>query len=341
MKVLVADKLEASGVNGLKSLGCEVVLRPELTPETIGAALAEVDPTVLVVRGRKVPGSAIGAGRSLKLIVRAGAGYDTIDVKTATERGVGVCNCPGMNAVAVAELTMGLLVCCDRRIPDQTIDSNAGKWDKSGYGKARGLKGAVLGVVGLGAIGMEVIRRARAFDMSIVAWSRSLTADKARAIGVGFGGNDRAGLLKMAAACDALTIHVAATAETDGLCDAAFFGAMKNGALFVNTARGSVVDDAAMREAIEKKGIRCGVDVYRNQPQQAQAEGWACPFAGLRGVSLTQHCGASTDQAQEAVAAETVRVVEVFKRTGRFENCVNAGALGGEVVVGGAGVLKG
>ena len=247
---------------------------------------------------------------------------DNIDVPAATAKGIGVANCPGMNAVAVAELTMGLLLACDRRIAEQTAELRGGKWNKKEYGsKARGLKGMTLGVVGLGAIGKAVIQRAKAFEMNIVAWSRSLSEGEAKALGVKFGGNDRAALLAMIPRCDALSVHVALAPETKQLINAEMLAAMKPGAYLINTSRGGVIDEAALREAVKSKGLRVGLDVYADQPNTPQAD-FATPTAGLSGA-FTHHCGASTDQAQAAIADEVVRMAKVLKETGKLENCVN------------------
>ncbi len=322
LKILIADKFEESGLRGLKALGCEVQLSPDLGPDTLGAAMAAFEPDILIVRSTKVPGAAMDGATSLKGIIRAGAGYDNIDTAAAAARGIGVCNCPGMNAVAVAEVTMAHLLCADRRLPDQLADMRAGKWRKKEYGKARGLKGLTLGVVGVGAIGQAVIQRAKAFEMDIIVWSRSMTAARAKQLGVRSGGSTRADLLRMLPECDAVTLHVAATGDTNGMCDAEFFGAMKPGAYFINTARGSVVDENALTGAVMGKGIRAGLDVYRDQPATPEAD-WVNDLASLPGVTCTHHCGASTDQAQEAVAEETVRIVRVFQETGQLENLVN------------------
>jgi D-3-phosphoglycerate dehydrogenase / 2-oxoglutarate reductase len=326
VNVLIAEKLEQSGIDGLKALGCTVLSDPGLAPEAIPGAVGASGAQVLIVRGKKVPGAVIRDSRGLKLIVRAGAGYDTIDVGAASTAGVAVCNCPGMNSVAVAELAMGLLLACDRRIPEGTASLRAGAWNKKEFSKARGLKGSTLGVIGMGAIGQEVAKRAKAFDMTIVGWSVPFSPAEAARLGVEFGGSDRASILAMLPRCDAVTVHVAALDQTLRMCDSQFFGAMKKGAYFINTSRGSVVDEAALRQAIQENGIRAGLDVFENEPGTPEAA-WQCPTVTLPGVAATHHIGASTDQAQEAVAAETVRIVKVFKETGRFENCVNAAAL--------------
>lgn len=322
MKVLVADQFESAGREGITALGCELVFDPSLTPDSLPDALRLLAPDVLVVRGKKVRADAIEAGASLKMIIRAGAGYDSIDTAAAARAGIAVCNCPGTNAVAVAELVFAHLLACDRRIVDQTLDLREGRWNKREYSKARGLKGLTLGVIGLGAIGREVIRRAKAFEMTIWAHSLNMTPDRALDLHVHYGGRTRAELEQMLARCDAVTIHVAANPESERMCNAAFFGAMKPGAYFINTSRGSVVDEAALAEAVRARGIRAGLDVFDREPSDP-ACAWTTPLAALPGVSCTHHVGASTDQAQNAVAEEVVRIIRVFRDTGQFVNRVN------------------
>jgi D-3-phosphoglycerate dehydrogenase len=322
MKILIADKFEKSGIEGLKAAGAEVVYQPAAGAEGLAAAVAAASPELLVVRSSKVPAGVIKELSGVKGIIRAGAGVDNIDVAAATAKGIGVCNCPGTNAIAVAELTMGLLLACDRRIPDQTAALRSGKWNKKEFAAGRGLKGSTLGVVGLGAIGKAVIQRAKAFEMNVVAWSRSLTAQEAKSLGVQFGGNDRASLVALASKCDAVSVHLALTPETKHLCNAEFFAAMKPGSYFVNTSRGGIVDEAALRSAVASKGLRAGLDVYENQPTTPQAD-FLTETAALANSVFTHHCGASTDQAQAAVADEVVRLVQVYSRTGRLENRVN------------------
>ncbi len=337
MKVLVADKFEQAGLDGLKAAGCHVVYEPGAGADGLSGAIATAAPDVLVVRSSKVPAGVIQQSRGLRLIVRAGSGVDNIDVAAATAKAIAVCNCPGMNAVAVAELTMALLLCCDRRVPDQTIDARAGKWNKKEYSKARGLKGMTLGVVGVGAIGRAVIKRAVAFEMRVIAWSRSITREHAQDLGAEWGGVDTPALHAMARRCDAISVHLPATESTKKLIGREFLDAMKPGAYLINTSRGSIVDEGALREAIQKKGIRAGLDVYETQPAQTEAP-WDNPTARTPGTVCTHHVGASTEQAQAAVADEVVRIVRVFQSAGRAENCVNENELGGGVrVVRGAG----
>jgi D-3-phosphoglycerate dehydrogenase len=330
VKVLIADKFEKSGIEAIKTLGCEVFNEPEAGATGIAPFIEKIQPAVLIVRSSKVKPDAIRAAKDLKVIIRAGAGYDNIDVPTASAQGIAVCNCPGMNAVAVAELTMGLLISLDRRICDQTSALAGGKWDKKEYSKARGLKGMTLGVVGAGAIGRAVIKRALAFEMRVLAWSRSITKEHAKDLGAEWGGNDTPALWAMADKCDAVTLHLPGAPDTRQLIGREFLSRMKQGAYLVNTSRGSVIDEDALLEIAAQKNLRYGVDVYEGAPAETQAPWQAKLAQGAPGVAkvLTHHVGASTDQAQNAVAEEVVKIVREFHTYGRKENCVNAAALG-------------
>src|SRR5712691_5262273 len=211
MKVLVADKFEKSGLDGLKSAGCEVVYEPDAKDDALAQAVAKTGAEVLIVRGTKVTRPMLEAGR-LSLVVRAGAGYNTIDVEAASERGIYVANCPGKNSVAVAELAFGLILALDRRVVDNAADLKRGVWNKKEYSKARGLYGRTLGLIGVGGIGKEMIPRARAFGMPVVAWSRSLTPERAQALGI----ERKASPAEVAASSDIASVHVALKPETKG-----------------------------------------------------------------------------------------------------------------------------
>jgi D-3-phosphoglycerate dehydrogenase len=317
MRVLVADQFEQSGLDGLRAAGCEVVFAPAVSDQSLIDEVAAQAPDVLVVRSTKVPEAVLAAG-PLKLVVRAGAGYNTIDVAAASRLGIYVSNCPGKNSVAVAELAFGLICALDRRIADNVADLRVGRWNKSEYGKARGLYGRTLGLIGVGGIGREMIPRARGFGMPVVAWSRSLTADRAAALGITLAASPE----EVAAAADVVSVHVALNADTRGLLGAPFFQAMKDGAFFVNTSRAEVVDEPALIEAIRSKGLRAGLDVFAGEPTAGTGE-FVPGIVDLPGVYGTHHIGASTAQAQEAIAAEAVRIVRVFSETGTVPNVVN------------------
>ncbi len=328
MKVLVADPFETSGIDGLRSAGCDVTHDPALKDETLVAALAETRAEVLVVRSTKVTAEMLDAG-SLGLIVRAGAGYNTIDVAAASARGIYVSNCPGKNAVAVAELTMGLILALDRRIPDNVIELRAGAWNKKEYAKARGLSGATLGILGFGSIAQQVARRAQGFGLHLVVWSRRF-ADQPdvdlAAYGLESTRDSRVSVAAtpqaVAEAADILTIHLALGPDTRGLVGADVLGRLRPGALLVNTARAEVVDHDALLVAVRERGLRVGLDVYPDEPTTGTAE-FTMPLFHEPGVYGTHHIGASTEQAQEAIATETVRIVRSFMETGRIPNVVN------------------
>ncbi len=315
MKVLIADKFEQSGRDGLAQAGCDVDYQPGLKDDALAKGVAESRPDVLVVRSTNVTEAILSAG-ALKLVVRAGAGYNTIDVAAASRRGIYVSNCPGKNSIAVAELAFGLILSLDRKIPDNVASLRAGQWNKTEFSKARGVFGRTLGLIGLGQIGREVAARARAFGMRTIAWSRSLTPESAAALGVEW----KASPNDVAADADIVSVHLALNAQTKGSLGADFFGAMKKGAFFINTARAEVIDQNALLCAIKEREVRAALDVFANEPSGGTAE-FSDPIA--QQVYGTHHIGASTDQAQEAIAAETVRIIRTFKETGKVPNVVN------------------
>jgi D-3-phosphoglycerate dehydrogenase len=333
MKVLVADKFEKSGIAGLEAAGCDVLYQPDLKDDTLIEALRASDADVLVVRSTKVTTPMLDAGR-LSLIVRAGAGYNTIDVAGASSRGIYVSNCPGKNAIAVAELAFALMLALDRRVPDNVADLRAGRWNKKEYAKAGGLHGKTLGLLGIGSIGQEMIRRAAGFGMNVVLWSRryagqqgALSDQEARDLGLEAASRMVNITLAptpgdVAELADVVSVHVALGPDTKGLVDRALLARMKPGAMFINTARGEVVDHAALGDAVREKQLRVGLDVFANEPAAAAGD-FSDPLLALPSVYGTHHIGASTDQAQEAIAAETVRIIRTFKETGRVPNVVN------------------
>jgi D-3-phosphoglycerate dehydrogenase / 2-oxoglutarate reductase len=291
-----------------------------------------------VVRSTVVSEPMLDAGK-LTLVVRAGAGYNTVDVKAASRRGIYVSNCPGKNSIAVAELAFGLIVGLDRRIPDNVAELRLGKWNKKEYSsKSKGLYGQTLGILGFGSIGQEMAKRALAFGMNLVIWSEIGVRVDRDAIPVDlplllqFRPTSAAIIseritvantpAEVAEKCDILTIHVAAGPLTKNLVNEDVIGRLKPGAYVINTARADVLDYKALAKAVKDKGIRVALDVYPGEPTGSTAD-FTTPILGLPGVYGTHHIGASTDQAQEAIAAETVRIVKTFKDTGRVPNVVN------------------
>ncbi len=315
MKVLIADKLSKSTEDALGQLGARLDVQPDLTADTLPAAIG--DAQVLVVRSTKVTAQTISAGKQLSLIVRAGAGVNTIDVQEASKRGIYVTNCPGKNSAAVAELAIGLLIACDRRIVGASNDLRDGKWRKKEYGKARGLRGRTLGILGVGLIGQEMICRAQGLGMEVVAWSRRLTKERAAELAVGYCATP----LELARRSDAVSIHLAAAPETIGMVNSEFLATMKEGSILINAARGEIVDHRALVDAIQQKHLRVGLDVFPDEPKQGEARFENTQLASL--VTATPHIGASTDEASEAIAGEVVRIIRLFRETGKPVNTVN------------------
>ena len=317
MRVLLADKFEKSGIDGLTALGCEVLNEPDLVDEALQVAIQTQKPEILIVRSTKVTGPMI-EGSTLNLIIRAGAGYNTIDVASASAQGIYVANCPGKNGQAVAELAFGLMLAVDRFIPDNVADMRAGKWNNKTYSKARGLYGSTLGLVGMGQIGQEMIPRAKAFGMNVIAYSRWMAPDVAAALGIGQAHSTE----ELAAQSDIVSVHVSLRPETKAMLGASFFNAMRPGSTFINTSRAEVVDQSELLNAVESGRIRAGLDVFEGEPSGGEGT-YDGPLKSASGVYCTHHIGASTNQAQEAVASETVRIVREFMNTGFVPNVVN------------------
>ncbi|HEX2572353.1 MAG TPA: NAD(P)-dependent oxidoreductase [Polyangia bacterium] len=316
MRILIADSFSEGHLNVFRGLGLDVDYQPSLTKDQLPSAIRQA--AILVVRSTEVTAQTIEAGEELALIVRAGAGYNTIDCKAASGRGVYVANCPGKNAIAVAELTLGLLLSLDRRIPDAVADLRAGKWNKKEYSRADGLFGRTLGVIGTGSIGREVIRRAQAFGLQVLAWSRSLDDEGARQLGV----ERTATVPELCGRSDAVTLHVALTQETRGFIGEAALGRMRPRTLLINTSRAELVDGRALRKAIAERNLRVALDVFEHEPGGATGS-FGDEIVQLPGVYGTHHIGASTEQAQAAIAEETVRIVRAFVERGEVPNCVN------------------
>jgi D-3-phosphoglycerate dehydrogenase len=318
MKILIADKFADNKIEEMKKMGCDVLYEQELKDRTLFEALKKEQPEILIVRSTVVTGEMIEAAPPLSLIIRAGSGYNTIDVKTASERSVYVANCPGKNSIAVAELAFGLILSIDRHIPDNVQQLREGKWNKKEFSKARGVFGMTLGIIGVGKIGREMIPRAKAFGLHVIAWSRSLTPERAEELGVRYAHTP----VEVASSADIVSVHLALTEDTKGFIGKAFFSAMKPGAYFINTSRAEVVDEEALKKAMDENKLNAGLDVLLNEPAVKSGE-FDDDIVKTPGLYGTHHIGASTDQAQNAVADETVRMLREYLSTGKVMNCVN------------------
>lgn len=317
MKILIADKFPAHWKEVLAQQGHQLTDNPALDENSLPEAIA--DNEILIVRSTKVPAPVIDAGKNLKLIIRAGAGYDTIDTAHAAQKGIAVCNCPGTNSIAVAELAMGLMLALDRRIYHNTRDLRAGVWNKSEYSKAKGIFGRTLGIIGLGNIGKEVAKRAQAFGMKVVAYDPYDKPEIFTQLHI----TPEPDIYTLAGLCDVITVHLPDTPQTHGLFNKKFFDAMKDGATFINTARGGLVVTKDLAEAIKTKNIRAALDVYETEPKASDKAFDYSPFEGAENFYGTHHIGASTDQAQDAVAQRAVEIINEYAASGKFLFRVN------------------
>ena len=312
VKVLIADKFPEQYIQQLRDVDLDVIYSPKLGENDLPEAAKNVD--ILVVRSTVVNADTINSSQNMNLIIRAGSGVNNINIAAANQKGIYVANCPGMNAVAVAELTMGLMISLDRRIPDNVIDFKNGKWNKGEYSKAEGLLGKTLGIIGVGNIGKEVAKRALAFGMNVYG------KDISRIEGVAI--KDFSEMNQLLPLCDIITIHLPATPQTKGLFNKEMFSYVKPNALLINTARADLIDQDAMLEAIQTKNIRVALDVIKNEPEQKSGE-ISSPLQSNPNIYVTHHIGASTEQAQNAVAEETIRIIKDYIESGIIAHWVN------------------
>ncbi len=321
MRLLIADKLHPRAIDELRALPLEVEYAPDLTAEKLEERIRGFG--ILVVRSTPVTAKAIEGTRELNLIVRAGAQVQTIDVRAAARRGIYVANCPGKNATAVAELVYGMMIALDRRIVDATNSLRDGKWQRQEFAKAEGLWGKTIGIAGFGAIGREVAMRARSFGLEPLGWGRALSATRAKEIGVTHVNS----LDELAARSHILTVHLALNDRTRGIINERVFSKLPRHAIFINTARADLVDQAAMLRAVRERALRVALDVHEGEPKgkdSYEAKGFDIPASADGGfVYGTPHISASTDQAQLAIATETVRVIRSFLLEGNVPNVVN------------------
>ena len=312
MKVLIADKFPDNYIEEFKNLKLDVENSPKLGENDLPDAAKEHE--ILIVRSTVVNANTINSSNKLKLIIRAGAGVNNIDIPAATKRGISVANCPGKNSVAVAELAIGLMVSLDRRIPDNVIDFKKGTWNKAEYSKAEGLKDKTLGIIGVGNIGKEVAKRANAFDMKVYGY------DIVRLKDVPLEYVDT--IEDILPKCDVISLHLPANDKTKGIFNKKLFALMKPNSFLINTSRPSVIDEEALLDAVKEKNIRVALDVFNDEPEGKTGE-VKSKLQDNPNIYITHHIGASTNQAQNAVAEETVNIIKEYVASGKVKNCVN------------------
>ena len=319
MHLLFADRLPEQTLGELEARGHVCVMEPGLAADDLPGRIAGFEG--LVVRSTKVKRTVFEAADRLVLVIRAGAGTNTIDTDAAASRGVFVSNVPGRNAAAVAELTMGLLLAIDRRIADNVADLRSGHWNKQRYSNAGGLLGSTMGIIGLGSIGFAVAQRAAAFGINVQSLGKPGRPEYAvsRADKLGITMCDSMG--ELVSSSDIVTLHVPASADTRHLVDDSFLAQMRNGAILLNTSRGDVVDERALLKALDAGAVRAGLDVFADEPSSGKGL-WDSPLGRHPNVVATHHIGASTEQAQRAIAAGVTEIVDAFV-SGQARHCVN------------------
>jgi D-3-phosphoglycerate dehydrogenase / 2-oxoglutarate reductase len=321
MKIVLAEKVSPATLAVFAAEpGWEVIAHDQL-PQGLPAALADAD--ALVVRSAvQVDDALLEQAHKLRVIGRAGVGVDNIDAGAATRRGIVVMNTPGANAVAVAELTLGLMLALARKLPAATNGMHAGKWEKKNL-QGSELRGKTLGILGLGRIGLEVARRARGFGLELIGADPFVTAAVARENGIALVSLD-----ELFAKADFLTLHVGLTPQTASIVNARTLAQMKPGVRIINCARGELIDDEALAEALRSGRVAgAALDVFREEPPKNLA------YAGLDNVILTPHIAGSTAEAQEAVGVQIAMQVREYLKLGVVQNAVNLPSLSHEEYV--------
>jgi len=322
MKIVVAEKVSPATLAVFAAEpGWEVLTHDKLGEGGLAAALADAE--ALIVRSAvQVDDALMEKAPNLRVIGRAGVGVDNIDADAATRRGIVVMNTPGANAVAVAELTIGLMLSLARKVPAANASMHAGRWEKKSLQGAE-LKGKALGILGLGRIGLEVAKRARGFGLEIIGSDPFVSAAVARENGIRL-----VTLEELFAGSDYLTLHVGLTPQTAGIVNAKTLAAMKKGVRIINCARGELVDEAALAAALKSGQVAgAALDVFTEEPPKNS------PYAGLDNVILTPHIAGSTGEAQEAVGIQIARQVREYLKLGVVQNAVNLPSLSHEEYV--------
>src|SRR5229473_335076 len=315
MKIVIAEKISPAAIQLLKAEPGWTVITPEQMDGNLTGALADAD--ALIVRSAVDVNAEILRGKSkLRVIGRAGVGVDNIDLEAATKAGIAVMNTPGANAVAVAEHTLALMLALARSISRADSTTRAGKWEKKSL-QGTELRGKTLGIIGLGRIGMEVARRAKAFDMNLIAHDPFVAASVARDLEI-----QMAGLDQIYAAADYISLHVGLTPQTTGMINEQSIKKMKKGVRIINCARGELVDEGALAAALASKQIGgLALDVFTEEPPKNS------PLLALDNVIATPHIAGSTGEAQDAVGVQIASQVREYLKRGVIQNAVNMPSL--------------
>ena len=314
MKILIADKFQKAYLPQLMALGHEVVMKPDIKAEELPGQIKGYE--IIIVRSKKVSAETINVSDALKMIIRAGAGVNTIDIEAAAQRGIYVCNTPGKNSIAVAELAFGLMLAIDRKIADNVIELRQGKWNKKKYSEAEGICGKTLGIIGLGEIGIAFAERAKAFGMKVIGYDPIAIKNPGARLSELIRNSVlefRENLEDLVKDSNVITIHVPSNVHTKGMVNKEFLKNVRNNAIIINTSRGNIVVDQDLIEAMNEKNIWAGIDVYNGEPETGTAE-FSTALSKHSHVYGTHHIGASTEQAQDSIALEVIEMLRAFAK---------------------------
>jgi D-3-phosphoglycerate dehydrogenase len=314
--ILIPDSVNPKAIDILTAAGLHVTAPGQMKREETLAAIAEAD--ALIIRSAtKADAALIAAASKLKVIARAGVGVDNVDLEAASAKGIAVMNTPAGNTIATAELAFGLMLALARHIPQAYDSMQAGKWDRKSF-MGTELRGKTLGIIGFGRIGRAIAKRAAAFEMTVIAYDPYVSADAGAAVGV-----EMVDLTGLYAQADYITLHSLVNDQTYHMVNAQSLAQMKRGVRLINAARGALIDEAALAEAIQSGQVAgAALDVYEEEPPPA-----GHPLIGLAGVIDTPHLGASTEEAQVAVAIEAAELVVNALLKDEYANVVNGAAL--------------
>ena len=311
MKIVIAEKISPAAIELFRDEDGWSLVTPEQIEGKLSAHLADAD--ALIVRSAvKVDARVLAPATKLRVIGRAGVGVDNIDLEAATKKGIAVMNTPGANAVAVAEHTLGLMLAMARHLCRADALMHAGQWEKKTL-QGTELRGKTLGIVGLGRVGLEVAKRARAFHMTVVAHDPFVSTSVARDLEIRM-----ASLDEIYATADYITLHVGLTPQTTGMINADTIKKMKRGVRLVNCARGELVDEAALAQGLKSGQVAAAaLDVFSEEPPKGS------PLASLENVVMSPHIAGSTHEAQEAVGYQIALQVKEYLKHGVIQNAVN------------------
>src|SRR5882757_1217886 len=311
MKIVIAEKVAANAVQVLKDEADWTVMTPDQLADGLNAALKDAD--ALIVRSAvDVNAQVLRSAEKLRVIGRAGVGVDNIDLEAATKAGIAVMNTPGANAVAVAEHTIALMLALARHLCRADSTTRASKWEKKTL-QGTELRGKTLGIIGLGRIGLEVAKRARVFEMKLLAHDPYVSQTAVRDLGISL-----ASLEELYRSADYISLHLGLTAQTEKMINESALSSMKRGVRIVNCARGELIDDGALAAALKSGQVGgAAIDVFTQEPPKNS------PLLACENLLATPHIAGSTNEAQEAVGVQIAQQVKEYLKRGVIQNAVN------------------